>query len=430
MRQLFTILLVSLLSSHAQAADWPHWRGTSRNDITSEDSGWNKGAWPLKKPLWQVSLGVGCTSPIVADGRLYSMGWRAGKDTVTCLEMNTGNTIWQQRYKAPEYGRLSLGDKSVYAGPSSTPEFDTETKYLYTLSLDGDLQCWDTTKKGQRVWGINLYRLYNPPRRPQVNRSGRRDYGYTSSPVVYQDALIVEVGSKSGNVMAFDKRSGKRLWASKANDPGGHTGGPALMTVEGIPCVVVLNFNGLLVVRLDKGHEGETVATYPWRTEWANNIAGPAVFKNTVLITSEYNFRKICKLEITLKGAKKVWEKPFSSKACTPIIYKGHVYWAWRTIHCIDFETGDKVWEIRSSYGNPGSCIITKDERLIVWGNRGRLTLAETAVRSPRKAKVLFDKQRITRADSWPHVVVANGRLVLKDKNGRILCYDLTGKGK
>lgn len=430
MRQLVTILLISSISIHAHAVDWPHWRGPNRDDITNEDSGWTQGAWPLKKPRWQISIGVGCTSPIVVDGRLYSMGWNAGKDTVYCIDTSSGKTLWQQTYKAPEYARLSMGDKSVYSGPSSTPEFDTETKYLYTLSLDGDLNCWDTTKKGQRKWGINLYDLYKPPRRPKVNRSGQRDYGYTSSPMVYKDWLIVEVGSKQGNVMAFDKRTGKRIWASKANDPGGHNGGPALMTIEGVHCLAVLNFNGLLVIRLDEGHEGETVATYPWRTEWANNIAGPAVFKNTVLITSEYNFKKICKLEITLKGAKKVWEKPFSSKACTPIIHKGHVYWVWRTVHCLDFETGNEVWEIRESYGNPGSCILTGDDRLIIWGGRGRLTLAETAVRSPKKAKVLSDQQRLTRQDSWPHVVLANRQLFLKDKSGRIMCFDLTGKGK
>ena len=34
------------------------------------------------------------------------------------------------------------------------------------------------------------------------------------------------------------------------------------MTVEGVPCVVVLTLRDLLVTRLDKGHEGQTVAKF------------------------------------------------------------------------------------------------------------------------------------------------------------------------
>ncbi|MFQ5810181.1 MAG: hypothetical protein ACE5JM_11230, partial [Armatimonadota bacterium] len=47
-------------------ADWPQWRGPDRNDITSESSGWEQGAWPLGDPAWTRTVGRGATSPIVA----------------------------------------------------------------------------------------------------------------------------------------------------------------------------------------------------------------------------------------------------------------------------------------------------------------------------------------------------------------------------
>lgn len=419
--------IVVFLAAPLPGEDWSHWRGNNRNDITSELSNWGKeGVWPLKKPMWTAEVGVGCTSPLIVEGKVYAMGWTSdNKDHVYCLDANNGKIIWEQRYNAPQYGRHSVGDKSVYAGPSSTPEYDSETGYLYTLGLDGDLNCWDTTKKGKQVWSLNLYDKYRAPKRPQVNRSGRRDYGYTTSPIVYENFLIIEVGASQGNLMGFDKKTGKQLWTSKSSDPAGHNGGPALMMVEGVPCVAVLHHNGLLVVRLDKGHEGEEVATYPWLTEWANNIAAPAVYKNFVIITSAYNKKAMCKVEITLKGARKVWENSLMSKACTPIIHKGCVYWVWRSVHCVDFETGKQKWEIRTTFGDPGSCIVTADERLIVWGRKGKLLLAETAERSPNEGKILYVNERVTRADAWPHLALADGKLLCKDRYGVIKTFSL-----
>ena len=48
----------------------------------------------------------------------------------------------------------------------------------------------------------------------------------TSAPLLHKDWLLVEVGDDEGNLMAFDKRTGKRLWSSECKDEAGHTGGP------------------------------------------------------------------------------------------------------------------------------------------------------------------------------------------------------------
>ena len=170
-----------------------------------------------------------------------------------------------------------MGDQGLYGGPTSTPEYDRETGLLYTLSCDGDLNCWDTQRRGERVWGVNLYERYNVQRRPKIGRSGRRDYGYTTSPLLHRKSIIVEVGAQSGTLVAFDKRTGRELWQSESKGYAGHTGGLAPLTVESVPCVAVLTLRGLLVARLDGDRAGQTVAEYEWTTDFVNNIATPAV---------------------------------------------------------------------------------------------------------------------------------------------------------
>jgi len=286
------------------------------------------------------------------------------------------------------------------------------------VDLDGHLCCWKASN-GSDVWHFNLYDKYKVPRRP-----GNRDYGYTSSPLALEKWLIIEVGDNEGCLMAFDKRTGQLRWVSQSKSPAGHNGGPAPMLVEGVPCAAVQNHDGLLVVRLDRGQEGKTVATYPWETSFANNIASASVHQNYVLLTSSYNHHKIAKLQIRLDGAKKLWEREEASGVCTPLVFEGHVYWAWRNLVCLDFETGETKWR-GGRIGDPGSCVATTDGRLIVWSDQGDLTLVDTVRRSPDRYRELASRKGLGRSDAWPHVVLCEGRLYCKDRSGRLICLGL-----
>jgi hypothetical protein len=108
---------------------------------------------------------------------------------------------------------------------------------------------------------------------------------------------------------------------------------------------------------------------------------------------------------------------------CSPIVYRGHVYWVWRRPVCLDFESGKVVWTGPSRYGDPGSCIITSDGRMIVWASRGILSLAETADRSPERFTELAVTEDVLPADAWPHVVLSRGRLLVKDRRGNLKCF-------
>lgn len=406
--------------------DWPHWRGPNRDGVVSQDSGWDGKSWLPKQAAWVAKVGVGASAPVVANGKLFTLGWVNHQDTVTCIDAITGRTEWQQSYKCPQYGRHSYGDQGLYSGPSASPAYDARTGYLYTLSADGDLNCWDSAKQGRRVWSVNFYGTYGVKQRPLVGSRKLRDYGYTTSPLVHGDWLIAEVGDDEGNLFGFNKRTGKRVWKSVCTDPAGHTGGLVPITVEGVPCVAVLTIHKLLVARLDAEHAGKTVAEFPWETDFANSIATPAVQGSSVVITSEYNQYSICRIDVSLGGARQVWKQPFASGVCSPVIHKGHIYWAWRGVYCLDFKTGKPLWR-GGIFGDTASCIATRDDRLIVWADRGELFLVETAQRSPKKYTELAKRSPVFRSDVWPHIVMANGRLFCKDRNGNLQCFNISG---
>lgn len=422
--ELLVSSLITCLAAPVVAADWPHWRGVDRNDVVDEPSGWTGSDWPLEV-AWKSEVGEGASSPLVIGRRVYVMGWSNNREHLRCLDARSGDEIWHVNYRAPQYGRHSTGDEGLYSGPSSTPEYDPQTGFLYSLGIDGDLHCRDTNHKGRDVWSVNLYDRYHVQRRPRIGRSGQRDYGYTSSPLVQGDVLLVEAGDTHGGTLkALDKRTGSELWSSRCRDEAGHSGGPVPMTVDGIHCVVLLTLRNLVVIRLDSGHEGESLAQLPWATEYANNIATPSVHGNRVIVTSTYNQSAMCCLEASRDGFHQVWKIENPSGVCSPVIHEGNVYWAWRGIHCVDFDNGRERW-MGPKVGTPGSCVITSDDRLIVLGDRGDLYLVETAGRSRKKYTELAGERLRLSSEAWPHVVLANGRLYCRDRRGDLRCLEI-----
>ncbi|MCC2671877.1 MAG: outer rane biosis protein, partial [Armatimonadetes bacterium] len=130
--------------------------------------------------------------------------------------------------------------------------------------------------------------------------------------------------------------------------------------------------------------------------------------------------------KITLKGAEKVWDQPHVSGVCGPIVHDGKVYWAWEGLHCVDWDTGELVWE-GGRFGIPASLAVTGDDRVIVWANEGDLALVEGAKRSPTEFKQLAIKSGLGKTEAWPHLAVADGRVYVKDRSGNLTCLALPG---
>jgi outer membrane protein assembly factor BamB len=410
----------------ASAGDWPHWRGPTRDGVTKEPSHFAAGkAWLPGAPAWTAKIGIGNSGPLAFKGRVYVTGWADPEDAVRCLDLKTGKELWARKTACPKYGRYHVGDEPFYGGPSATPEIDTETGLLYTLSADGDLRCWNIDKDGEPVWSVNFYTAFGVKQRPKLTPIYHRDYGYTTAPLVYGSWVIAEIGSTAkGTVVAFDKKTGKQAWTSELKDEAGHSGGLAPITVEGVACLACFTQRNVAIIRLDAGNEGKTVAKSAWITEGDCNIPTPTVVGNSVLVTSGYNRNAITRFDVTLKGFTEVWTREQSSKVCSPVVHDGSVYYSWKKVHCLDWKTGEPRWE-GGAFGEAGSCAITSDGRLLVYGGQGKLALIESAARSPKAYTELAAKDRLFRTYAWPHVALADGRALCRDKDGNLSCFAL-----
>ncbi len=436
-RALFAAGAAVLLSGVAGASDWPGWRGPNRNGVTPESSGWDGSSWPVQK-LWQKNVGEGCTSPIVADGKVYVSGWSGGKQYVYCLDAGSGNETWSQSFDSLPRSRYAYGDTNHYTGMSSTPAFDQATGYLYTHGIDGQFHCWDTNDGGRVVWSMNIFDAYGVDQRPRNGASHLNDYGCISCPLVLGDRVILEVGSSQGTVMGFNKRTGAREWTSQWTEDAGQSCGLSPITVQGVPCIANLALTNIVIIRTDSGHEGETVASQYWRAGAMQNIPTIGVSGSSILVTSHHDIvswsEGACdRFDVSLGGMTKKWRAFPSSKAMGPMIYKGYAYQPQAKLHCIDFSTGEVKWESSDRVGTTDGCgataiIAAGDDKLIFFSQTNTLYLAKLGHNSPDQYVELAKVTDVIEGSSaycWPHIALSGGKLLCKDKAGNLACLSV-----
>ena len=76
-----------LFACTASAADWPGFRGPNRDAVCTETGLLQQ--WPKEGPpkVWTAkNLGLGYGTPSVADGKIYGLGTRDGKDGAWALK--------------------------------------------------------------------------------------------------------------------------------------------------------------------------------------------------------------------------------------------------------------------------------------------------------------------------------------------------------
>lgn len=185
------------------------------------------------------------------------------------------------------------------------------------------------------------------------------------------------------------------------------------MQVGGVPCLAVLTVHHLLVVRMDMGREGQTMAIYPFFSLCDANLVTPSVWKNYVVLSTH-----LCSsddlVEVTASGAERLGAAPHSEVG-TPVFVDGKLYKPSGWLECWNMAEGKlgKLWQ-GENFGMEGAVIYTGDKRLIAQGN-SKLAVYDLG----GKQLALVESLRT----GWIHPALAGGMLICKTHDGEITAY-------
>lgn len=216
---LFTGLLA--ITTTAVAENWPGWRGPRGDGTSIEDNVPVKWDGTTGENIhWKVkSSGNGHASPVVWNDSVILTACLAEEESdqkqrvLVCLDSATGKTRWQR----PVLRSLLESRHSLNSYASGTPATDGELIYVSFLYVDGrKVPAPNVGSPRDITPGEMVVAAFDfDGNQKWVTRPGEfvSAHGFCSSPVLYEDLVIVN-GDHDGKsyVAALNKSTGKTVW--------------------------------------------------------------------------------------------------------------------------------------------------------------------------------------------------------------------------
>ena len=370
-------------------ADWPQLRGPNADGISPQIGLLTD--WPQSGPreLWRVPLGKGFSGVSVVGKRAVTMFGRGGT-YLGAFDTATGDELW--RLRIDEMYRNSSGD-----GPRSTPTIDHGL--VYSISGQGLLVAVES-ETGGTVWRHDL--------RDEYGASGP-NWGFSTSPRVFGNLLLVEAGGRDAALVAFDKRTGNEVWRAAGDPPGYST--PLLVEIGGRHQAVF--FTGSRIIGVNPT-SGAFLWGLPWETTFGVNAATPIfVPPDKIFVSSGYGVgAALLRVGPDAQNAvETVWRtREMKNQFSSSIRVDDYIYGFDNSIlECIELNRGERMWRAR---GHGQGSLLYADEHLIVLGDRGSLTLVRL---SPGEYLPVAQTQ-VFRSRTWTAPTLSNGVLYLRDE--------------
>jgi len=297
-------------------------------------------------------------------------------------------------------------------GPRGTPTIEGDR--VYTEGGNGDLTCSDA-KTGETIWYVNLVDDLG---------GGRPGWGYSESPLIEGNLLIVTPGGPKGTLAALDKLTGEVVWRSTETTQSAHYASPVAADIGGIREIVQFARESCFGV---DAATGKLMWEYKAANNGTANCSTPIVHKDHVFASSSYGtgggLAKIITKDGTQTTEQVYFDKAMADHHGGTILVGDYLYsiGAGRLI-CMNYLTGEIAWQDRSV--GKGSLVVA-DGMLFLLSEGHQVGLAEV---SPEGYNELGSfKIESHGRPSWAHPVVAGGRLYLRDQ-GSLTAYDLIDK--
>lgn len=367
------LFLAACFSAPLPAADkpgeWPQFRGP--NGLGVSPAKGTPLTWSQKDNLaWKTALpGPGSSSPIVFGDKIFLTcftGYNvpnqpAGEQSqlklhLLCLSRDTGKILWNSSVdpKLPE--QATIRDNHGYA--SGTPACDGERVYVFfgksgALAFDLD---------GKQLWRTDV-------------GSGVNGFGSATSPVVYNNLVLINASVESQSLVALDKKTGKEVW--RASDVREAWNTPALVPLK--------DGKTELVVGMPKIVAGFDPATGERLWTCGNDVTWyivPTVVSQDGVLWSIGGRSGVVAVALRAGGrgdvtrSHRLWTSDVGSNVSSPILHDGHLYFANDALGvacCLDAKTGNTVYKERlERAGQVYSSPILADGKLYYTSRTGR----------------------------------------------------------
>jgi outer membrane protein assembly factor BamB len=384
--------------------DWPQILGPDRTGIYTGPE--IVASFPRTGPpsIWQRDIGAGFAGPAVVGGHLVLFHRVNNRETVEAMDALTGKTIWMFDY--PTSYRDDFGFDE---GPRAVPVIAGGR--VFTHGADGMLHGIDLAG-GKMLWSVDTRKVFDAP---------KGYFGVASSPVVDANRLLVNVGGKSGGIVAFDAASGKTLWTATSDEPS--YSAPIVADIGGQHTAVFFTRTGLVAV---DPSNGRVRYQHRWRARQAAsvNAATPIVWNDQIFLSASYGTGAVL-LKVANNQVTPVWsgDESMSNHYSTSVLKDGYLYGFdgrqefGQTLRCVELATGKLIWNVD---GFGAGTLLVAGDTLVIMRESGELALAPASPKAFRFAARAQLLKGMVRA----YPALANGRYYVRNDR-QLVAFDL-----
>jgi outer membrane protein assembly factor BamB len=370
--------------------EWPGFRGPNRDSVIRGVK--IETDWAARPPveLWRRPIGPGWSSFAVQGDLIYTQEQRGDDEVVACYSRSSGKPVWLHRDAA------RFWESNAGAGPRGTPTLSRGR--VYTFGATGIVNVLDA-KSGKLVWS------HNAATEMQVKVP---IWGFASSPAVTEGVVIV---APSGALIAYDAQTGVRRWSHPSR--GGSYSSPHLMTVEGVPQVLLLSGFGATSVAPGDGK-------VLWEHAWDGGaIVQPAVTSDGGVVINALagaGGQGTRRLEVARAASGWTVQERWTSIGLKPyfndfVLHKGHAFgFDGAILSCIDLETGARKWK-GGRYGNGQLLLLADQDILLVLSEKGELAL----VNASSDTFTEIARFKALEGKTWNHPVLVGDTLLVRN---------------
>jgi outer membrane protein assembly factor BamB len=399
LRLWFPVLVAIALAPqiHAQrpSADWPQWRGPSRDGTASVAA---PATWPQAlTQRWKIDVGTGYASPLLIGDRIYLFSRQGEDEIMRAINAADGKLIWQTGYPAPFTMQSSAARHGP--GPKSTPVYFNGR--LYSIGMTGVVTAFDAAT-GRQIW-----------QKPGVPDNVPRYTTHSFSPLVDRELVIFHLGGEdNGALTAFDINTGDVKWRWTGDGPG--YGSPIVADLAGTRQIVTITQGK--IVGLDAA-TGALLWERPYVISNRTNSITPVLFGQNLIVGG--NTFPLSSFTVARRNNQWVTE-PLWENAETPIrmsngVLVGDAFISMSTRNsgqyfAVDARTGKTLWSSEGRQGNHAS-IARTGNLLLVLEDDGELIVA----RYDANALETLRRYKVAETETWTAPTVSGNRVFVKD---------------
>jgi outer membrane protein assembly factor BamB len=338
------------------ASGWSRFRGPNGSGVATDASQLPAEFSPSKNLQWRADLpGPGSSSPIVVGERILVTCWSGYgltreepgnlKDLtlhLIALDRATGSQLWKADVDAYQPEEAYRGMFAEHGYASHTPISDGERIYVFfgksgVLAFDMD---------GKQLWRTSV-----------GTGSDGRGWGSASSPVLFNDLVIITAAAESQALYGLNKLTGEIVWQQAAPSLAGTWGTPVLVRIDDQRTDLVLAVPGEVW-----GLNPETGKLHWYCAASQDDSYCSSVIAHEGIVYAiegrsggAFAIRAGGKGDVT--DSHIVWKGTNRNRITSPVLVDGRIYYiSSRVANCLDARSGQQIYQARmAARGAAGS---------------------------------------------------------------------------